>query len=81
MSKLLDRREYTEHCKRIADTHVDDLCRTMTVAECESRISMLEANLRSPLRATMSVEARAQASIDATIAIETYQKVIKRLTT
>ena len=81
MSKLQDRRNYTEHCKRIADTHVDDLCRTMTVDECESRISMLESNLRSPVRALMSVAARSQSSIDAMVAIETYQKVIKRLTT
>jgi hypothetical protein len=81
MSDLQDRRHFACHCKHHADMHVDTLVQSMTVAECEEAIRRLEENLRSPLRASMDVETRARTSIDATAAIETYQKVIKRLTT
>lgn len=83
MSKPTDlqrQRAYLAH-KETHTPSIDLLCQTMTATDLEARIRMLDDNMRSRLRETMTKEERMRSAADVMSARNAYEKALKRLTT
>lgn len=77
---LQRQRAYLAH-KKAHTPSIDLFCQTMTATDLEARIRMLDDNMRSRLRETMTKEERMRSAADAMTARDAYEKALKRLTT